>query len=82
MRVEQFNWLTGLEPLNSSLQGIRGKLIVSGGLREIMKAHLSLMTKMPTVQHESIEIREANMGRSGYRLSLTLFVPVQKGGKG
>ncbi len=78
VRVEQFNWVTGLEPINNSLQGIRAKIMVSGGLQQLIQAHYALMQEMPTAQHESIEIRQANTRRSGYRLSLTVFIPVQR----
>ncbi|RUO62603.1 hypothetical protein [Pseudidiomarina insulisalsae] len=81
VRVEQFNWMTGLEPVNSSLQGLRAKVILSGRLPQLVQTHLQLMQQMPTVQHESIEIRGSNTRRSEHRLTLTLFVPVQRGGQ-
>ena len=81
VRIEQFDWLTGLEPINSSLQGIRAKVMISGSLPQLMQAHTHLMLQMPTAQHDSLELRESNTARRGYRLSLTLFIPIQRGGQ-
>ncbi|WP_411360707.1 hypothetical protein [Pseudidiomarina salilacus] len=78
VRIEQFDWMTGLEPMNSSLQGIRANISISGPLENVMQAHLKLMQDLPTIKHESIEIRRANRSRTGVRFSMSVHIPVQR----
>ncbi|RUO74558.1 hypothetical protein CWI80_04245 [Pseudidiomarina sediminum] len=79
LRIEEFSWLTGLQPKNASLSQLRSKLVVSGAMTNIAQAHFELMQSMPTIAQEDIELRQLNRrgSRGGVRLTVMLNVAVQ-----
>lgn len=79
LRVEEFSWLTGLQPKNTSLSQLRSKLVVSGAMTDVARAHFELMQSMSTIGQEDIEVRQLNRrgSRGGVRLTVMLNVAVQ-----
>lgn len=83
LRIEEFSWLTGLQPKNASLSQLRSKLVVSGTMDDVARAHFELLQEMPTIAQDGIEVRRLNRrgSRGGVRLTVMLNVAVQSNGE-
>lgn len=78
--LQEFAWLTNLQPSDSGLAHLRARVRFSGDLSRLTEAQFKLLETMPNAIHESMELRRDNRRRGAYVMTLQLRVNVQHGG--